>query len=205
MVTVSTMLLIGSWDGLHRPRNGPLPGLPGSFSFARPAPGGGSGDRNLGILHANGGLAYQPRAPALGPEFGHSPYPEWRKHTAERWGMPPRPRAEGAEHTSPGQSREAGAALGGWREIFGRPARAAANGCSSGRCHSRWRQKAALPRMARGVLAAPLQGAGVLEDITQGVPWAGMNDAVGVSKRPAVPAGCCLLGNCAVRQEGELM
>jgi len=82
--------------------------------------------------------------------------------------MPPGPRAEGAEHTSPGQSREAGAALGSWREILGRPARAAANGSSSGRCHSRWRQRITLPRMARGVWAAPLQGAGALEDINPG-------------------------------------
>jgi hypothetical protein len=82
--------------------------------------------------------------------------------------MPPRPRAEGAEHTSPGQSREAGAALRSWRKILGRPARAAANGPSSGRCHSRWRQRITLPRMACGVWAAPLQGAGAPEDINPG-------------------------------------
>jgi hypothetical protein len=69
--------------------------------------------------------------------------------------MPRRPRAEGAEHTSPGQSREAGAALGSSREILGRPARAVANGCSSGRCRRRWRHRITLPRMARGAWAAP--------------------------------------------------
>jgi len=106
---------------------------------------------------------------APGLQFGHSSYPERGARIPRKGGgMPPRPRAEGAEHTSPGQSREAGAALGSWREILGRPARAAANGSSSGRCHSRWRQRITLPRMACGVWAAPLQGAGALEDINPG-------------------------------------
>jgi len=44
-----------------------------------------------------------------------------------------------------------------------------------------------------------------LADEPRALPWAGMNDAVGVSNRPAVPPGCCLSGNLVVRPEGELI
>jgi len=44
-----------------------------------------------------------------------------------------------------------------------------------------------------------------LADKPRALPWAGMNDAVGVLNRPTVPAGCCLSGNLVVRPVAELI
>ena len=46
-----------------------------------------------------------------------------------------------------------------------------------------------------------------LADKPRALPWAGMNDAFGVSDRPAGPPGCCLSGNCgpAPRRRADVM